>query len=278
MCLFVSLQGDVNTFVHVTLVYWNSHMDATLVSACVWVCVCVCDCLCMRVTLTDAGAEVSVFPVAPMVVGVTVVAAHRLQLDLLDLHGLCDGRVGSCCRRRCQAWGEEVEETWLLKLRLCTCKKFAGKTCSIKKNKQGRVSQRRRRHGCEVTIWCFIFWQPILSQQVIPLMGWIPVHGSIICFLYECFTNSHAPRQYIDAFAPWFEPFRSSGDAAHKVWAEAEYIAQTGWCSVTAEGSGRGKGEREIRIKDVDKDRKKKTRLPHIELVPMIHSLRPEWY
>lgn len=128
----------------------------------------------------------------------------------------------------------------------------------LNENKQGRVSQRRRRNGCEVTICCFIFWQPILSQQVIPLMGWIPVHGSIICILYECFTNSHAPRQYIDVFAPWFEPFRSSRDAAHQVWAEAEYIAQTGWCSVTAEGSGRGKGEREIRIKDVDKDRKKK--------------------
>jgi len=53
--------------------------------------------------LTDAGAEVSVLPVGSVVVGVAVVAAHRLQLDLLDLHGLCDGRVGSCCRGRCQA-------------------------------------------------------------------------------------------------------------------------------------------------------------------------------
>lgn len=55
--------------------------------------------------LTDAGAEVSILSVGPVVVGIAVVAAHRLQLDLLDLHGLCDGRVGSCCRRRCQAWG-----------------------------------------------------------------------------------------------------------------------------------------------------------------------------
>lgn len=57
--------------------------------------------------LTDAGAEVSVLSVAPVVVGVAVVAAHRLQLDLLDLHGLRDGCVGSCCRRRCQAWRRE---------------------------------------------------------------------------------------------------------------------------------------------------------------------------
>lgn len=68
-------------------------------------------CECVRVCLTDAGAEVSVFSVTPMVVGITVVAAHRLQLDLLDLHSLCDGRVGSGCRCCCQAWGGEVGET-----------------------------------------------------------------------------------------------------------------------------------------------------------------------
>lgn len=57
--------------------------------------------------LTDAGAEVSVLSVGPVVVGIAVVAAHRLQLDLLDLHGLRDGCVGSCCRRCCQTWREE---------------------------------------------------------------------------------------------------------------------------------------------------------------------------
>lgn len=67
--------------------------------------------VCVKGILTDAGAEVSILSVRPMVVGIAVVAAHRLQLDLLDLHGLCDGCVGSCCRRCCQAWGEEVEET-----------------------------------------------------------------------------------------------------------------------------------------------------------------------
>lgn len=81
--------------------------------------------------LTDAGAEVSILSVGPMVVGVAVVAAHRLQLDLLDLHGLCDGCVGSCRRRCCQAWGGEAEETerlqtttCLLGLSHCTCKTF----------------------------------------------------------------------------------------------------------------------------------------------------------
>lgn len=68
-------------------------------------------CVCVKGILTDAGAEVSILSVGPMVVGIAVVAAHRLQLDLLDLHGLCDGCVGSCRRRCCQAWGEEVEET-----------------------------------------------------------------------------------------------------------------------------------------------------------------------
>lgn len=61
--------------------------------------------------LTDAGAEVSILSVSPVVVGVAVVATHRLQLDLLDLHGLGDGCVGSCCRGRCQAWREEADET-----------------------------------------------------------------------------------------------------------------------------------------------------------------------
>lgn len=68
-------------------------------------------CVSVKGTLTDAGAQVSVFSVAPVVVGIAVVAAQRLQFDLLDLHGLCDGCVGSCCRRRCQAWGDKVEQT-----------------------------------------------------------------------------------------------------------------------------------------------------------------------
>lgn len=59
--------------------------------------------------LTDAGAEVPVLAVGPVVVGAAVVAAHGLQLDLLDLHGLCDGRVGRCSRRGCQTWREETE-------------------------------------------------------------------------------------------------------------------------------------------------------------------------
>lgn len=59
--------------------------------------------------LTDAGAQVAVLAVGPVVVGVAVVAAHGLQLDLLDLHGLCDGRVGRCGRRRRQTWREETE-------------------------------------------------------------------------------------------------------------------------------------------------------------------------
>lgn len=62
-------------------------------------------------SLTDTGAEVPVLSIASVVVGVAVVAAHRLQLDLLDLHGLCYGCVGSCCRGGCQAWWEEAEET-----------------------------------------------------------------------------------------------------------------------------------------------------------------------
>lgn len=144
-----------------------------------WVRVHVCVCLCVRETLTNAGAKVSIFPVAPMVVGVTVVAAHRLQLDLLDLHGLRDGRVGSCCRRRCQTWGEEVEETWLLRLR--PARTFQNTTL-LNENKQGGISKRRWINAREVTTWHFIFWQPTLLQQVILLMGRIPVHGSIICF------------------------------------------------------------------------------------------------
>lgn len=59
--------------------------------------------------LTDAGAQVAVLAVGPVVVGVAVVAAHGLQLDLLDLHGLCDGRVGRRCSRRRQTWREETE-------------------------------------------------------------------------------------------------------------------------------------------------------------------------
>lgn len=78
---------------------------------CAFVCVCEGVCVCVKGILTDAGAEVSILSVGPMVVGIAVVAAHRLQLDLLDLHGLCDGCVGSCRCRCCQAWGEEVEET-----------------------------------------------------------------------------------------------------------------------------------------------------------------------
>ena len=77
----------------------SGHLSSVQVSADVFVFVTVC----VKGILTDAGAEVSILSVGPMVVGVAVVAAHRLQLDLLDLHGLCDGCVGSCCRRCCQA-------------------------------------------------------------------------------------------------------------------------------------------------------------------------------
>lgn len=62
-----------------------------------------------KVLLTDAGAEVPVLAVGPVVVATAVVAAHGLQLDLLDLHGLRDGRVGRRRRRRRQAWREETE-------------------------------------------------------------------------------------------------------------------------------------------------------------------------
>lgn len=99
--------------------------------------------VCVKGILTDAGAEVSIFSVGPMVVGVAVVAAHRLQLDLLDLHGLCDGCVGSCCRRCCQAWREEAEETerlqtatCLLGLSHCTCKTFQKPALANKKKQQ----------------------------------------------------------------------------------------------------------------------------------------------
>lgn len=105
MCLFVSLQGHLNICECDFGLLEFTHEWSLGECMCVYVRVSV------RATLTDAGAEVSVFPVTPMVVGVTVVAAHRLQLDLLDLHGLCNGCVGSSCRRRCQTWGEEVEET-----------------------------------------------------------------------------------------------------------------------------------------------------------------------
>ena len=83
-----------------------------------FVTVCLCVCVSVKGILTDAGAEVSIL-VGPVVVGVAVVAAHRLQLDLLDLHGLCDGGVGSCCRRRCQAWRERGEETERLQNATC---------------------------------------------------------------------------------------------------------------------------------------------------------------
>lgn len=142
---------------------------------------CVCAHTHASVCLTDAGAEVSVFSVTPMVVGITVVAAHRLQLDLLDLHSLCDGCVGSSCRRCCQAWVGEVEETWLLRLRLCTCENSA-ETRPNSPNKQRRISQQLRINACKVTTCGFIFWQPITWQQVIGLMGWIPVHGGILLF------------------------------------------------------------------------------------------------
>lgn len=98
----------------------STHLSSVNVSVYVtvhvWVSVCVC--VLEKGTLTDAGAEVSILSVSPVVVGVAVVAAHRLQLDLLDLHGLCDGCVGSCCRGRCQAWREEADETE----RLQTCR------------------------------------------------------------------------------------------------------------------------------------------------------------
>lgn len=100
-------------------------------------------CVCMKGILTDAGAEVSILSVDPVVVGVAVVAAHCLQLDLLDLHGLCDGCVGSCCRRCCQAWREEAEETvrlqtatCLLWLSHCTCETFQKASLANKKMKE----------------------------------------------------------------------------------------------------------------------------------------------
>lgn len=103
------------------------HLSSVYVSADVFVFVTVC----VKGILTNAGAEVSILSVGPMVVGVAVVAAHRLQLDLLDLHGLCDGCVGSSCRRCCQAWREEAGETERLQtttcqlgLSHCTCKTF----------------------------------------------------------------------------------------------------------------------------------------------------------
>lgn len=110
-------------------------------------------------------------------------------------------RPGERRRRRHDCWGWD-----------CAPARTFQKTALLNENKQGRISQRRRITGCEVTTWRFIFWQPTSSQQVILLMGWIPVHGSIICFFYECFTNSHAPHQYIDVFAPWFELIRSARD------------------------------------------------------------------
>lgn len=107
-----------------------------------WQCVCVC----VKGILTDAGAEVSILSVGPVVVGVAVVAAHRLQLDLLDLHGLCDGCVGSCCRRRCQAWRENAEETehlptatCLLGLSHCTCKTFQEATLANERTQWKRI-------------------------------------------------------------------------------------------------------------------------------------------
>lgn len=97
----------------------------------------------MKGILTDTGAEVSILSVGPVVVGVAVVAAHCLQLDLLDLHGLCDGCVGSCCRRCCQAWREEAEETvrlqtatCLLWLSHCTCETFQKASLANKKMKE----------------------------------------------------------------------------------------------------------------------------------------------
>lgn len=53
----------------------------------------------------------------------------------------------------------------------------------------------------EITAWFFIFWQGISSQQVIMLMGWIPVCVAEYDF-YECFTNSGTPRHSIDVFVP----------------------------------------------------------------------------
>lgn len=98
--------------------------------------------VCVKGILTDAGAEVSILHVHPVVDGVAVVAAHRLQLDLLDLHGLCDGSVGSSCRRRCQTWREEEKRqslqntACLLGLSHCTCKTFQKPAPVKKENKQ----------------------------------------------------------------------------------------------------------------------------------------------
>lgn len=58
--------------------------------------------------LTHTGAQVTVLRVAGAVlVVVAVVAAHDLQFDLLDLHGLGDGGVGGggCgCRGSSEPW------------------------------------------------------------------------------------------------------------------------------------------------------------------------------
>lgn len=112
---------------------------------------CVCEGVCVKGVLTDAGAEVSILSVGPVVVGIAVVAAHRLQLDLLDLHGLCDGCVGSCCRRRCQAWGVKVEETERLEtatcrlgLSHCTCKSCPALANEKKKQRQKNKKKKEK--------------------------------------------------------------------------------------------------------------------------------------
>lgn len=163
MCIIPCLSGHfLSIFKQIIVQSWKRVLWAcveTVASVQVFACVCVrlaffsplmrdvfvTVCACMKGILTDTGAEVSILSVGPVVVGVAVVAAHCLQLDLLDLHGLCDGCVGSCCRRCCQAWREEAEETvrlqtatCLLWLSHCTCETFQKASLANKKNEGKR--------------------------------------------------------------------------------------------------------------------------------------------